>query len=389
MMPGSSQGQGPNNQGSALGMNSLHVGPVGSPTMNRMEGGGEQGVERTTGAAGNSPTGTAMQGNTQAAVGTGTAATQAAPGLVGQAGSLVGSGHMLPPAMSTFGSYGPMRGSLMDPRNYGLNQGFLGCQGHGCSGCTACQGYPGQGVHGQGLLGQGQFGQGQGGQGLTGQGQVGQGLHGQGMPGQGCIGTAGQSARASTGRSQEPGQGSACYGMPWMPGHCGGAPGQGGQGQVGQGQTGGMCMGPDIGGVTPQNQRLQDVLRLMGGLEPMQLMQVRQVIGEQVGQARGVPEMFGQRATNGFPQSMDPMHVPGLCGEYVGDVFAKSEKWLGTPPTPDCAKWTSREAEILGWQAYIYDLTAWAMQASLEFGSEIEHACRWPDPLHWNQLAVP
>ena len=280
-------------------------------------------------------------------------------------------------------------GKKKDPRNYGLNQTFLGCQGHGCSGCTACQGYPGQGVHGPGLLGQGQFGQGQGGQGLTGQGQVGQGLHGQGMPGQGCMGTAGQSAQASTGRSQEPGQGSACYGMPWMSGHCGGAPSQGGQGQVGQGQTGGMCMGQDIGGVTPQNQRLQDVLRLMGGLEPMQLMQVRQVIGEQVGQARGVPEMFGQRATNGFPQSMDPMHVPGTSGEYVGDVFAKSEKWLGTPPTPDCAKWTSREAEILGWQAYIYDLTAWAMQASLEFGSEIEHACRWPDPLHWNQLAVP
>ena len=124
-------------QSSALGMNSLHVGPVGSPTMNRMEGGGEQGVERNTGAAGNSPTGTAMQGNIQAAVGTGTAATQAAPGLVGPAGSLVGFGHMLPPAMSTFGSYGPMRGGLMDPRNYGLNQGFLGCQGHGCSGCTA------------------------------------------------------------------------------------------------------------------------------------------------------------------------------------------------------------------------------------------------------------
>ena len=365
MMPGSNQGQGPNNQGSALGMNSLHVGPVGSPTMNRMEGGGEQGVERNTGVAGNSPTGTAMQ--TNAAVGN--AMTTPAPGLVG-AGSLVGTaGHMLPPTQNAFGMYGPMRGGLMDPRNYGLNQSFLGCQGHGCSGCNACQGYPGQGVHGQGLLGQG--------------------LHGQGMPGQGCMGTAGQNAQASTGRSQEPGQGSACYGMPWMSGHCGGAPGQGGQGQVGQGQTGSMCMGQDIGGVTPQNQRLQDVLRLMGGLEPMQLMQVRQVIGEQVGQARGVPEMFGQRATGSFPQSMDPMHVPGSSGEYVGDVFAKSEKWLGTPPTPDCAKWTSREAEILGWQAYIYDLTAWAMQASLEFGSEIEHACRWPDPLHWNQLAVP
>ena len=235
------------------------------------------------------------------------------------------------------------------------------------------------------MHGQGQFGQGQVGQGLTGQGLTGQGLHGQGMPGQGCMGTAGQSAQASTGRSQEPGQGSACHGMPWMSGHCGGAPGQG---QVGPGQAGGMCMGQDIGGATPQNQRLQDVLRLMGGLEPMQLLQVRRVLGEQVGQARGVPEMFGQRATSGFPQSMDPMHVPGSSEEYVGDVFAKSEKWLGTPPTPDCSKWTSREAEILGRQAYIYDLTAWAMQASLEFGSEIEHACRWPDPLHWNQLNV-
>ena len=112
-----------------------------------------RGVERNTGVAGNSPTGAAMQAN--AAVGN--AMTTPAPGLVGQAGSLVGAGQMLPPAWNTFGTYGPMRGGLMDPRNYSQNQGFLGCQGHGCSGCTACQGYPGQGVHGQGLLGQGQF----------------------------------------------------------------------------------------------------------------------------------------------------------------------------------------------------------------------------------------
>ena len=51
MMQGSNQGQGPNDQSSALGMNSLHVGPVGSPMMNRMEGGGEQGVERPPQAA--------------------------------------------------------------------------------------------------------------------------------------------------------------------------------------------------------------------------------------------------------------------------------------------------------------------------------------------------
>ena len=30
----------------------------------------------------------------------------------------LGTGQMLPPAMNVFGSYGPMRGSLMDPRNY-------------------------------------------------------------------------------------------------------------------------------------------------------------------------------------------------------------------------------------------------------------------------------
>ena len=150
-------------------------------------------------------------------------------------------------------------------------------------------------------------------------------------------------------------------------------------------------MGPDVGGLTPQNQRLQDVLRLMGGLEPMQLLHVRQVLGDQnqSGFVRGVPELFGQRTASSFPQGMDPMHVPGTSGEYVGDVFSKSEKWLGTPPVPDVGKWISREAEILGWQLYIYDLTAWAMQASLEFGSEIEHACRWPDPLHWNNLTVP
>ena len=116
-------------------------------------------------------------------------------------------------------------------------------------------------MHGQGLFGQGQVGQ----------GLMGQGLQGQGLPGHSCMGTAGQHAQASTGRSQEPNQGNACYGMPWMSGQCGGAAGQG---QVGSGQAADMCMGQDIGGVTPQNQRLQDVLRLMGGLEPMQLLQV-------------------------------------------------------------------------------------------------------------------
>ena len=103
-------------------------------------------------------------------------------------------------------------------------------------------------------------------------------------------------------------------------------------------------MGPDVGGVTPQNQRLQDVLRLMGGLEPMQLMHVRQVLGEQNqgGFVRGMPEMFGQRTASSFPQGMDPMHVPGSAGEYVGDVFANlrsgwERHW--------CLMWESGQAE--------------------------------------------
>ena len=74
MMPTSTfQGSGPasSNQTSALGMNSLQVGPMGSPTMNRMETGGDPGLaererqERDRGVAGNS--GAAMQANAQGA----------------------------------------------------------------------------------------------------------------------------------------------------------------------------------------------------------------------------------------------------------------------------------------------------------------------------------
>ena len=32
------------------------------------------------------------------------------------------------------------------------------------------------------------------------------------------------------------------------------------------------------------------------------------------------------------------------------------------------------------------NLIAWAMQAEPGIWSEIEHACRWPGPLNWNNL---
>ena len=100
---------------------------------------------------------------------------------------------------------------------------------------------------------------------------------------------------------------------------------------------------------------------------------------------RGVPELFGQR-DGMFPNGYNPMHV-GTNGDGTLDVFARSEKWIGNPPTPETAKWSNRELEILGWSTYIGDLVAWSMQASLEFGSEIEQACRWPTALQWQELS--
>ena len=43
---------------------------------------------------------------------------------------------------------------------------------------------------------------------------------------------------------------------------------------------------------------------------------------------------------------------------------------------------------MLGWQKYLGELIAWAMQASLELGNEIEHASKWPGPLTWSEMTL-
>ena len=63
----------------------------------------------------------------------------------------------------------------------------------------------------------------------------------------------------------------------------------------------------------------------------MQVLRLRQALGEQVNQVRGVPELFGQRGAGMFPYGIDPMHVPGSSGEYSLDVFSKSEKVAWEP----------------------------------------------------------
>ena len=124
MPSGLFQGQGTTEQASAVGINSLQIGP-GSPVMNRMEAGGETGGDRNQGVpgvTGRANPGAAMHGNTQQVTG-----MTPAQGLVGGAGTLVGNGasasasasapSVLPPPQSVFGMYGPVRGGLMDPRN--------------------------------------------------------------------------------------------------------------------------------------------------------------------------------------------------------------------------------------------------------------------------------
>ena len=81
------------------------------------------------------------------------------------------------------------------------------------------------------------------------------------------------------------------------------------------------------------------------GLDPMQVLRLRQALGEQVNQVRGAPELFGQR-DGMFPNGYNPMHV-GTNGDGTLDVFARSEKWIGNPPTPETAKGSNRELEIL------------------------------------------
>ena len=120
------------------------------------------------------------------------------------------------------------------------------------------------------------------------------------------------------------------------------------------------------------------------------------------GQVRNSPENFGGNVSQpcmGVPQFgldqggfiplqnyMSGQQQQQQNGNY--DVFAKSEKWIGNPPVPEVAKWTNRETEVLGWQKYQGELVAWAMQASLELGNEIEHASRWPGPLTWSEMTM-
>ena len=312
-----------------------------------------------------------------------------------------GSGCLLPPSRG----YGPVTrpGSLMDPRNYVGTQWYDRQVGNGrmCSGtgwtapevsfCQGCQ----AGQVGASACGAEAF------NGVPGGTTM---MRGNEAPGLGCYGQGGLSnpgMNNGAGMQQHQAQAQP---QGWQSvGACFAGDTAGNIGQ--QGCDGGCRYGAEVGGMTPQMERYQEVVRLVNGLNPVQVMMLRQVLTDGSHLVRVVPETFGHQFEPSSPGAI-PFTIPELPSMGSGwnglsaqnllaggstpvDVFAKTEKWLGNPPMPNTSAWVNREMEILGWATYLNDLTAWAMQASLEFGSEIEHASKWPTSLGWMQMTGP
>ena len=154
-----------------------------------------------------------------------------------------------------------------------------------------------------------------------------------------------------------------------------------------------MPVGPCLGGMTPQASRMHQMFEMSKDLSASQLITVVQGLQEQLkSQGRETPDVFGQRplegsggkGSGGIPQLNFGLDA-GAEMKHV-DVFSKSEKWLGTPPVPSVASWTSRDAEVIGWSTYVSSLSAWAAQASMDFSIEIQQASRWPSSISWETL---
>ena len=153
---------------------------------------------------------------------------------------------------------------------------------------------------------------------------------------------------------------------------------------------------------------VQDVLRLTAGMNGAQMLALAQFFQEQVRMnSQGLGETFGQ-VTPQIAEPFLPESVPsgmplpaGMLSGHVGDMgrmngdsfshgdaFSKSEKWIGSPPQPSFEKWKDRESEVLSWAQYVADLSSWASQVSLEFGTEITQASKWPAAIRWSSMTV-
>ena len=159
--------------------------------------------------------------------------------------------------------------------------------------------------------------------------------------------------------------------------------------------------GPSLGGCTPQQEAMRQIEGLLGSLNPLQLRALSEVVTNQrTLQSRGLPEVFGQvpEVGSGFDFGgcvPKRFQLPGLQAEAAGtsseskeplDIFSKNEKWLGSPPTCDPTKWSTREQEIIGFGSFVDSLVSWATRASHVFGEEIAHSVKWPDAIPWDRM---
>ena len=74
----------------------------------------------------------------------------------------------------------------------------------------------------------------------------------------------------------------------------------------------------------------------------------------------------------------------GNTGSEESSAAVRSS--LRSPPVSNHQAWKRRD-EVLGMNTYIYELVAWANQASVEFGKEIAQAARWPTQIAWDALS--
>ena len=161
--------------------------------------------------------------------------------------------------------------------------------------------------------------------------------------------------------------------------------------------------GPSLGGFTPQQEAMRQIESLLGSLNPLQLPALSEVVTNQrTLQSRGLPEVFGQvpEVGSGFDFGGDlsnRFQLPGFQAEAGGtgsevkeplDIFSKNEKWLGSPPSCDPTKWSTREQEIIGFGSFVDALVSWATQASHVFGEEIAHSVKWPDAIPWDRMSA-
>lgn len=135
---------------------------------------------------------------------------------------------------------------------------------------------------------------------------------------------------------------------------------------------------------------------LIQGMDVRQLQAVYQNVGTMLAfRGNFTPERLGEAQVDLTGQSFltDDLQqrLPGVSygrsENDVRDVFSRSEKWLGSPPVPDCGKWQTREDEVIGFASYITSLVSWCSLGSMQFGREVEQATRWPTPILWGSLS--